>query len=475
MSHQDLVQDDARGTHAAELWQAWKWLTGGGCFPGLRFRGDCTWTFVALTFAAVLWSWSDQRILTERYQDARQIIVYLGVTQCRLSASYQAFIKLLRKWTPALRGALTTVFRGKIRSELGGVWETEGWCVFAADGSRIGVPRTRGNEERYCPRSKLSRAGQKRRKAHLAKKRKKALREQQAREAKAAVPLIWLTAVWHVGSGLLWDWRGGPADSSERAHLTEMLAALPDNALLTADAGFVGYKFWQQIRDAKKHLLVRVGANVKLLKKLGFAEEGDGCVYLWPDRAARKNQPPLALRLIVVSDGREPVYLVTDLQPEQLSDRAAAVVYARRWGIELFFRNCKQTFERTKLRSRNPDNALVELEWSLLGMWAMGIHSHARLVGQGVQPAKISFVNVLRAYRASMRRYREQVTPATRLTKRLDLAKLDDYQRGDKSSRRYPRKKQHHAIQPPTLTLATPTQIRAAKQIRDQQNQGLTA
>ena len=49
------------------------------------------------------------------------------------------------------------------------------------------------------------------------------------------------------------------------------------------------------------------------------------------------------------------------------------------WEIEVYYRHCKQTFEHRKLRSHNPDNAMVELHWSLLGMWAMGLHSHARV------------------------------------------------------------------------------------------------
>jgi len=49
--------------------------------------------------------------------------------------------------------------------------------------------------------------------------------------------------------------------------------------------------------DAGHQLLVRVGSNVKLLKKLGYARERNGLVYLWPDRAAKKRLPPLVLRL----------------------------------------------------------------------------------------------------------------------------------------------------------------------------------
>ncbi len=102
-----------------------------------------------------------------------------------------------------------------------------------------------------------------------------------------------------------------------------------------------------------------------------------GWCILWPDRAAKKRLPPLVLRLVVVDGGKHPVYLVTSvIDPRELSDAQAAEIYGRRWGIEVYYRHCKQTFERRKLRSQNPDNAMVELHWSLLGMWAMGLHSH---------------------------------------------------------------------------------------------------
>ena len=49
-----------------------------------------------------------------------------------------------------------------------------------------------------------------------------------------------------------------------------MIEALPAGALVTADAGFVGYETWKAILDSGRHLLIRVGANVRLLRKLGY-------------------------------------------------------------------------------------------------------------------------------------------------------------------------------------------------------------
>ena len=105
----------------------------------------------------------------------------------------------------------------------------------------------------------------------------------------------------------------------------------------------------------------------------------------------------------------------------------------------------------------------------------MGLHSHARLIAQGVGPQKISFANVLRAYRESIREYRWHPQQNERLLTRLDSALIDGYVRRDKTSRDYPRKKQTTAAGPPIIRLATKQQRRNANQLKEQQNKGLAA
>jgi hypothetical protein len=457
------------------LHKALRWLIGGLSLGGTALRPDCTWTLQTLVFAALLWAWSDEKTLVERFTIARKIIINGFGEQREPAGSYQAFIKLLRKWTEPLRKALTTAFRQRMMQTLAAVWRVEGWLVFAADGSKVDVPRTRNNEARYSPRSKLSRAAQKRRRQGRRRRQQRAA--QAARQRKANTPRIWLTMLWHVGSGLPWDWRTGPSDSSERGHFQDMLGSLPGGSLLTADAGFVGYQLWKTILAAGHQLLVRVGSNVKLLKKLGYARERKGLVYLWPDQAAKQHLPPLVLRLVVVTKpGRGPIYLVTSIMSQEvLSDAQVAVVYGKRWGIEVYYRHCKQTFERRKLRSHNPDNAMVELHWSLLGMWAMGLHSHARLVGQGVLPGQISFAGVWRAYRRPMREYKSPPDPGERMKQLIDRAIIDPYQRKNKTSRDYPRKKQEQAAGSPILRKATRAQVQQAIQVKREQKKGFTA
>lgn len=476
MTHQDQRRKSHQRFNAEDLHQAFKWLVAGLSFASIALRPDCTWTPQALMFAAFLWSWSDEKTLTERFAISRKITRFVLGEQHQPAGSYQAFIKLLGKWTDPLKRLLVAQFRKRMAQGLAAVWKVKGWLVFAVDGTRVAVPRTAKNEERYASKSKLARSARKQGKDKRKKKSRRRRGKQAARQRKANVPQISLTVLWHVGSGLPWDYRSGPSDSSERGHLLEMLPSLPGKSLLTADAGFVGYEFCQAVLKAGHDLLLRVGGNIRLLRKLGYAQERDGMVYLWPNHAAKKWLPPLVLRLVVVSDGREPIYLLTNVfSDKRLSDADAAAIYRRRWGIEVYYRHCKQTFERAKLRSHNPDNAKVELDWSLLGMWAMGVHSHHRLVAQGVRPERISFANVWRAYRRPMREYRSVPEAGERLTELLDRALIDPYKRKNKASREYPRKKQEPTAGPPVIVKATPAQVRRACQIKAEQKKRLTA
>ena len=148
---------------------------------------------------------------------------------------------------------------------------------------------------------------------------------------------MWLTMIWHLGLSLPWSWRIGPSYSSERAHVVESLAqqTFPENTLFCGDAGFVGYDFWREIQSRGHHFLVRVGGNVRLLRRLGYVREYEGIVYCWPDAAAKKKHPPLVLRLLHFRDRRGDVYLVTSvLNKKSLTDVQASEIYRRRWGIE---------------------------------------------------------------------------------------------------------------------------------------------
>jgi hypothetical protein len=337
--------------------------------------------------------------------------------------------------------------------------------VFGVDGSKLELARTRSNEQRFAPSA--TQTGKPTRRS-----RQSSRQSDRARRRKADTPLLWITTLWHAGTGLPWDWRLGPSDSSERRHLLEMVPGLPPQSLITADAGFVGYPLWSALQAAGHDLLIRVGGNVRLLKQLGFVRESHGTVYLWPDAAARHSQPPLVLRLVVVQGARHPWHLVTSVcDAGQLSDHDIVEIYRRRWGIELYYRHFKQTFARRKLRSHAAESVLCEAHWSVVGLWAMLLYAEQHHHRRHISPRRMSVASVLRAFRGLLKQPSVIHPDKPSFHQRLDRAVIDGYARNNKRSRQYPRKKYDAPCGPPAIQHATRQQRQLAQQLKA----GLTA
>jgi hypothetical protein len=474
MSHQAHGRHSGCREHHQELKRALKWLFKGADFSGIQWREDCQWSILGLVMTAVLWAWSGERTLGDRFIQARRITRWMLGTKDVPRVSYQAFIKLLGRWTTALILELASVFRRRMETAFGDRWRIAGFAPFGVDGSRFDLPRTASNEARFS-RSRSSESGQTTNRKH---RRRRARYKQSAvsRVKKANTPQMWVTTVWHLGIGLSWSWRLGPSNSSERDHLRAMLAELPKSSLLVADAGFCSYILWRELLAAGHHLLVRVGSNVRLLKKLGYVKEKKGIVYFWPDYAASKSQPPIVLRLIVVHNGKHPVYLLTSVVDEKRFSNAEVIeTYSLRWGVELFYRHVKQTFERRKLRSHSPDNALLEAHWSLIGLWAITIHAQYELQICKLEPRRLSIARMLKAYRIAMNEYKSTPDKGDDLRSQLKRALRDTYKRKSKASRDYPRKKREQSPGAPWIIVANKKQIQKAREIKREFAKGLTA
>lgn len=483
MSHQDRMSEFS--TNLESIRQVANEFLPPGRFAGFKTRGGATWRPRMLALAALLWATGAGETLVARFQLARKIVARLFAWRPAPGNTYQGFLKLLRKWHDRLLLAIVPQVRLRMEQVLAGRWRVAGFVVFAGDGSRIELPRTASHEAAYSPARKRrghtagKRRGGKtrraRRRAQRARKRAEPTRQaKSSRQSAASIakkvnsPQLWLTLLWHVGTGLPWAWRRGASDCSERGHLQEMLGEMPENSLLAADAGFVGYDFWKALIDAGHHFVIRVGSNVRLLKKLGYARQHDHTVYLWPDSAAKQKQPPLLLRLVLLHNGKHPVYLVTNLPKSRLSDSQAATIYARRWGIELCFRTFKQTFGCRKLRSCAAENAPLELDWSLLALWCVCLLAQRELLATGQDAERLSAARAISAWRDCLTGYR--VRPETSdesMASRWRAALRDDYERtSSKTSRNYPRQKTHSRTGPPHLSHATQQQITAAQELK---------
>jgi hypothetical protein len=405
------------------------------------------WVPRMLVVAAILMTWDGAELIIDRFEAALRAVRSMWPSRRQPGCTYGGFIKALQRCSPRLLPLLIAENRRHVRrlAEEGPIpcWKIGRWIVFGVDGSRVECPMTAANEEAFG----------------IAGKNKTG-------------PQQFLTTMFHVATGLIWDYRRGNARSSERSHLLQMLDTLPPEALLVADAGFTGYDVFGTILGGGRSFLIRVGANVRLLERLGWVCERSGnVVYLWPDKAQKKRMPPLALRLITLpGKGGKRMHLLTNVMDGGLlSDEQAEAIYRKRWGIELVYRSLKQTIGHQRMRCDAPANAAVELDWSVIGLWMLGLLSVSRILQSGGSPYEWSVASSLRVVRRTIR---AAVPRPTRgrvptLDQALAAARQDGYTRtGSKKSRHWPHKKRESPPGAPRARNATEAEIQFAAELR---------
>lgn len=384
-------------------------------------------------------SWDEGQTLAARFDHAC-MAAHDVHRHWRLGESYSGFTQALQRETPRLLAAITDRFRRQMRAMPDRAWRFGGWVAFAVDGSRVEAPHTAANE------TDLGCAGRNK-----------------------TAPQVYLTTVWHLGLGLPWDFRVGPGTASERHHALDMIPGLPERALLVADAGFISYELCRKLVRGGRSLLVRVGSNMRLLEQLGYyRKERGGIVYFWPTkRQANGRDKPLVLRLIRLKHGRQMVYLVTNvLDRRQMSNRLAWRLYKARWGEEVFFRSYKQTLQRRTLKSRTAATALAECQWTVLGLWVLGLLTVSRIVATRGNPRAWSVARSRDLVRQALRNERPRRGPRRPLRESLTQALIDDYpRRGDKTARNYPRKKQEKPPGPPRIEPPSPLELERARRL----------
>ena len=87
----------------------------------------------------------------------------------------------------------------------------------------------------------------------------------------------------------------------------------------------------------------------------------------------------MKLRLVRIKTPDASVWLVTSvLSQTRLSDQAIGEIYRKRWGVEVFYRDFKETLGKRKLLSRTPEHARLELHWSLLSLLLVTLSARLR-------------------------------------------------------------------------------------------------
>lgn len=412
--------------------------------PLLTDDGRVRWSSRLLAMMAILICWDRSGTLLDRFACGRAALVDMYDSRRRPGSCAEGFFKALTDRSATLLATLCVFWRGRLQQIAGKHWKTNGWILFGVDGSKFNCPRTLANEEYFGVTGKNN-----------------------------SGPQLLVTCLFHVGCGVLWSWmRGGICGDGEPTQFMNMLHLLPSQAMLLADAGFVGYRMMEAMYHRGNSFIIRVGANCTLIQKLGYyIHENNQTVYLWPlakqGRGGGKNRrylpknlsrvhPPLVLRLIELKDAKgRPVFLLTNvLDRKLLSDHAAENFYRMRWGIEVMWRDLKQTLSHCKLLSKTPKRVEVELDWALAGLCMLQLLGISQLIQQKKSPKEISTAATLRTLREAM-----TAKPARRknLKRQLGFGVKDTYQRkGPKSRRIHPAKTQKKPPGSPMTRMATP-------------------
>ena len=415
--------------------------------PPFSDKRKLRWNERATAFMAILMTWDGSSTLKDRFYHARDCLVKMFPFKRRPGKSYQGFVKARTKLTENTHESLQKHLGQHHKRIARSFWRIGGWIPLAVDGSLFKTPRTKANE------AEIGCAGRDK-----------------------ASPQITATVLYHVGTGLPWDWRTGSGKTSERSLLRQMLNKLPEKTLLIGDAGFTGFELFKKFLSYDISFLIRLSSRVTLLTglvDLGLEYQRQGnIVWIWPDN--KRKQRPLVLRLIRLkiknrskySRGLKDVYLITNvLKNEALSDKQAGEFYKKRWGIEVLFRSFKESFEHRKLRSRAPQQAYDELYWCMVSLLLLAMMSVSALLKKKKPPSCFSVTSALRIVRYSMRDYRVWRYKGD-IRVLLVEAVLDQYQRSSsKESRDWPRKKQESPPLPPKIRPATEDEITCAERI----------
>ncbi|MEI6539496.1 MAG: transposase [Planctomycetota bacterium] len=441
------IKNSRRSSHKDGLAALMDWfLPSDQIFAKMKFHGNTSWSPRRLVLLALCWALSGTRNLTDRFSEAAESCK--TISGALPVGTYQGFMKALVRWTSSFMKLMWPLLHERMEEIGGRFWRIGKWVPIAFDGSRSTAPRTKANQRALCAPNYGKGL-----RARYGKKKSKGLRRQRNKQRKTQPqePQAWITLMWHMGLRLPWMWRLGPSNSSERAHVVEMLNAgeFPKKTLFCGDAGFVGYPLWSAILQGGHHFLIRVGANVQLLKESAdFSLQKNSIVLCWPNAVRRGNQPPLRLRLIKVRIGKAKVWMLTSvLESTHLTIKQATKLYEFRWGIEVEFRGLKQTLECGKLRSRNDRRLLAELDWSIMAMTVAELfalkeqlakkRSPTTKTSPPPDPAKRSLANTIRVLRYCLRNLSKVPRRNQDLQTRLQNAVIDSYRRRKPKRARY--------------------------------------
>jgi hypothetical protein len=380
---------------------------------------------LVLTLLAMTWCCGDS--MAERFEAAKGFTAVCLRKRRGPGETVQGFQDALK----ALPICVLRVLAAGVRRRLLALFDlhSDGFVVFGCDGSSLETPRTEELERRL-----------------------------DAPVKEHGSPQVWVTALVHLRTGLLWAWHLGQGHNRERSHLQAMLSTLPAAALVVADAGYNGYELACTMTQAGVSFLIRMSGKDRLYTENSIDGEAfrEGEVLLWTKKAQKKKLAPLRVRLIRIrAKDRRDVWLLTNvLDGKRLPAQRAGQYYRWRWENEGLFRTFKRTLAKVKLMSRTVHLIHREAEGALLAtqlLLGQRLQAMGQRPSQRAEPERCSPRKVLLAIREVISG-KIDVRDPERFAKRMQDATREDRQRTSmKEKRQWPRRVNHKPQKPPNF------------------------
>ena len=215
-----------------EVWkQARQAASAAGC------RHDLRWTLQPLILIWAMMTWCAAPTDAERFVTARTFYVAVHCPKRkRPGKHFVGFYEAVQRLPLTVWWAVEAAVRRQLYRILADRMLVDGWTPFGCDGTRLECPRTAPLEEDLGQASK-----------------------------RGSAPMLWITALVSLRTGVLWSWRLGTAKASERQHLLDLLEDLPQAApasiLLVCDAGYVSYELLRTLLGQECSFLIRLSSQ----------------------------------------------------------------------------------------------------------------------------------------------------------------------------------------------------------------------
>jgi Transposase DDE domain len=397
-------------------------------------RRSIRWSLHAVVLPLLILSWCSGDSLGERFETARAFYVASYSKRRQPGKTYSGFQKALTRLPLAALRSLAAGVRGRLELLFGDCWQYRGFVPIGCDGSRLACPRSAELEQR------LGQAGK-----------------------DESAPMLWVTALVHLRTGLLYAWRLGKGTASELVHLKHLIGVLPRLALVVADAAYLDYGLYHALMEAQRFFLVRMSSRAYLYsdQECPLDRFREGLVYYWPEKMRDRGLPALHLRLLRLRGRQHDVWLLTNvLTRQQLSRATASRLYRWRWRNEGLFRIYKCTLKKMKLWGQTVRQVHREAEGSLLAVQLLLAQGMQAVRQGGGEEVLCSPRQVLVAMREEIKRIIGQNLGPRQwqnYQRRLERARVERRRRRSPKERRpWPRRKPHKEPKPPRIHVLTP-------------------